>query len=109
VEAFYGPEAETLEDDLALARRIRVTRDLTAFCGLSEPTLRGERFNWNKNDDSEDELKGEEDSLLGPELAKMSDQCTYYLSRLLQPLRPSSTQVPSNRFLTVSSDKLASL
>jgi hypothetical protein len=41
VEAFYGPEAEILDDDLALARRIQVTKDLTALYGLSEPTRRG--------------------------------------------------------------------
>jgi len=37
VEAFYGPEAETLEGDLALARRIQVMKDMAALCGLWEP------------------------------------------------------------------------
>jgi hypothetical protein len=46
VEAFYGPEPETLENDLALARRIQVTKDLTALCGFSEPSRRGKRCNW---------------------------------------------------------------
>jgi hypothetical protein len=75
VEAFYGPEAETLDDDLALARRIQVTKDLTALCGLSEPTRRGKRFNWNKDDNSDDEAKQEQD-LLGPEVVKCpTDVC----------------------------------
>ena len=32
VEALYGPEVETWEGDLALARRIQVTKDMTALC-----------------------------------------------------------------------------
>jgi hypothetical protein len=40
VEALYRPEPETLEDDLALGRSIQVTKDLTALCGLSEPSRR---------------------------------------------------------------------
>lgn len=36
VEAFYGPEAETLGGDLALARRIQVMKDMAALCGLWE-------------------------------------------------------------------------
>ena len=46
VEAFYGPELETLKNDLAPARRIQVTKDLTALCGFSEPSRRGKRCNW---------------------------------------------------------------
>ena len=46
MEASYGPDAETLDDDLALTRRIQVTKDLTARCGLSEPTRRGKTFNY---------------------------------------------------------------
>jgi hypothetical protein len=37
MEAFYGPEAETLEDDLALARRIQVTKDMKALCKKTRP------------------------------------------------------------------------
>jgi hypothetical protein len=37
MEAFYGPEAETLEDDLALARRIQVTKDMMALCKKTRP------------------------------------------------------------------------
>ena len=70
VEAFYGPEAETLEGDLALARRIQVTKDMVALCGLWEPNRRGKSFNWNKDDDSDNELKQEEDPLLDPDADK---------------------------------------
>jgi hypothetical protein len=75
VEAFYGPEAETLEGDLALARRIQVTKDMTALCGLWEPNRRGRIVNWNKEDDTDDKLE-HEDSPLGPEVVKCSiDVC----------------------------------
>jgi hypothetical protein len=37
MEAFYGPEADTLEDDLALAGRIRVTKDMMALCKKTRP------------------------------------------------------------------------
>jgi hypothetical protein len=63
VEAFYGPEAETLEDNLAVAGKIRLTRDLATLCGLSGPSRRGKRFNWNKDDGNDDEHKQEEESL----------------------------------------------
>lgn len=46
VETFHGPEPETLENELALARRIQVTKDLTALYGFSEPSCRGKRCNW---------------------------------------------------------------
>jgi hypothetical protein len=46
VEAFYGPEPETLEDDLTLARRIQITKDWTALCTFSELSRRGKRCNW---------------------------------------------------------------
>jgi hypothetical protein len=75
VEAFYGPEAETLDNDLALTRRIQVTKDLTALCGLSGPNRQGKRFNWN----SDDEAKQEHD-LLSPEVVKCPiDVCIIYL------------------------------
>jgi hypothetical protein len=75
VEAFYGPEAEILEDDLALARRIQVTKELTALYGLSEPCRRGKRFNWNK-DDNNDKLKQEEETPHGPDAGKCPiDMC----------------------------------
>jgi hypothetical protein len=46
VEAFYGPGPKTPENDLAPARRIQVTKDLTALYGFSEPSRRGKRYNW---------------------------------------------------------------
>jgi len=67
VEAFYGPDAETLDGEPALNRRIQVTKDMVALCGLSEPNRRGRRFNWNKVDDCVDDddpvtIKIEDDS-----------------------------------------------
>lgn len=69
VEVFYGPKAETLENDLALARRIQVMKDMTALCGLWEPNHWGRIVNWNKEDDTNDKLK-HEDSPLGPDVVK---------------------------------------
>jgi hypothetical protein len=45
VETFYRPEAETLDNDLVLTRRIQVIKDLTALYGLSGLNRRGKRFN----------------------------------------------------------------
>jgi hypothetical protein len=33
---------------------------MTALCGLWKPNRQGKSFNWNKDDDSDDELKQEE-------------------------------------------------
>jgi hypothetical protein len=53
VEAFYGPDAETLDGKAALARRIQVTRDITMLYKLSKPSRRGKRFNWNQGDEDD--------------------------------------------------------
>jgi hypothetical protein len=91
VEAFYGPEAETLEGDLALTRRIQVTKDMTALCGLWEPNRRGKSFNWNKEDDSDDESKQEDDSLLIPDTIKCPiDVCIICLG----PCTRSGASIP---------------
>lgn len=37
VENFYGPDAETFDDDKLLARRIQVTKDMVALMQLCEP------------------------------------------------------------------------
>jgi hypothetical protein len=39
---------------------------------LSEPTRRGKRFNWNKDDNGDDEAK-QEQGLRGPEVVKCPD------------------------------------
>ena len=70
VNAFYGPEAETLEGEEALARRIQVTKDMVALCRLSEPSRRGKWPSSTMKDDSNDEPKQEVDS--NPGLDEMS-------------------------------------
>ena len=42
VEVFYGPEAETLDDNLVSARRIQVTKDLTALWAFGAFSARRE-------------------------------------------------------------------
>lgn len=61
VDAFYGPDTETLDGELALTRRIQVTKDMTALCRLWEPNRRGKRPLWDKNDDRDDETKQKDD------------------------------------------------
>lgn len=51
VENFYGPDAETFDDDKLLARRIQVTKDMVALLQLCEPNRRGNRVNWNIDDE----------------------------------------------------------
>ncbi|KAF1810945.1 hypothetical protein P152DRAFT_72353 [Eremomyces bilateralis CBS 781.70] len=52
VDAFYGPDADTLDGEQRIGRRIQVTKDMIALWGLWEPNRRGKRFDWNK--DTED-------------------------------------------------------
>ena len=59
MEAYYGPEAETSEGPASLVRRIQITTDLKTSCGLREPSRRGKRFNWNKDDDSDEDSNQE--------------------------------------------------
>ncbi|KAI2788543.1 hypothetical protein POX_e06562 [Penicillium oxalicum] len=57
VENFYGPDAEDFGEAKLLARRIQVTKDMVALLGLCEPSRRGNRVDWNfdENDDPLDE------------------------------------------------------
>jgi hypothetical protein len=85
-EAFYRPDAETLEGPLALARRIQVTVNLVTFCGLREPCRPGKGVPLDKkNDNRDEELKGEEDVLSAPPLAQVSHRCVHHLPWWLQP------------------------
>ncbi|KAJ6021273.1 hypothetical protein N7540_006777 [Penicillium herquei] len=54
VENFYGSNAENFDEDKLLARRIQVTKDMVALLRLCEPSRRGNRVNWNI--DEEDDL-----------------------------------------------------
>jgi hypothetical protein len=58
-ENFYGPDAENFEDDKLLARRIQVTKDMVALSKLCEPNRRGNRVNWDLNDDDDETEKSE--------------------------------------------------
>ncbi|CAP91150.1 Pc13g00810 [Penicillium rubens Wisconsin 54-1255] len=70
VENFYGPEAENFDEERLLARRIQVTKDMVALSQLCEPNRRGNRINWDVEDDeiekSEEPLPAEEESLECP-------------------------------------------
>ncbi|OJJ62706.1 hypothetical protein ASPSYDRAFT_65810 [Aspergillus sydowii CBS 593.65] len=70
VENFYGPEAENFDEDRLLARRIQVTKDMVALSQLCEPNRRGNRINWDVEDDvtekSEEPLPAKEESLECP-------------------------------------------
>lgn len=71
VENFYGPDAENFDEDKLLARRIQVTKDMVTLLGLCEPSRRGNRVNWNLDEDElpeppEESSLPEEDSLVCP-------------------------------------------
>ncbi|KAJ5649238.1 uncharacterized protein N7484_002961 [Penicillium longicatenatum] len=53
VENFYGPDAENFDEDKLLARRIQVTKDMVALMQLNEPSRRGNRVNWDVDDEYE--------------------------------------------------------
>jgi len=67
IENFYGPEAENFNKNRLLARRIQVTKDMVALSQLCEPNRRGNRINWDVEDDvtekSEEPLPAKEESL----------------------------------------------
>jgi hypothetical protein len=65
VEAFYGADAETLDGEEALARRIQVTTDMARLCKLSEPNRRGNRFDWDQfSEEDVDSVVSQEAELL---------------------------------------------
>lgn len=51
VENFYGPDAEDFHEDKLLARRIQVTKDMVALLLLCEPNRRGNRVNWDLDEE----------------------------------------------------------
>ena len=53
-DAFFGPDAESLDGERALARRIQVVTDMMALCNLRESSRRGKPFNWNKVETADD-------------------------------------------------------
>ncbi|KAJ5161353.1 hypothetical protein N7492_006745 [Penicillium capsulatum] len=71
VENFYGPDAENFDEDKLLARRVQVTKDMVALLELCESSRRGNRGNWDLDDDElpeqpEEPSLPEEDSLVCP-------------------------------------------
>jgi hypothetical protein len=102
VEAFYGPEAESFEEDQLLARRIQVTKDMVAFSRLCEPNRRGKRVNWEVDEESgkeeeEDHSLTQEESLRCP-----LDECIICsgMSRS-SPSNPPPHKFPPNRMDSV--------
>ena len=49
-DAFFGPDAESIDEERTLARRIQVIGDLAALCKLRQPSRRGKPFNWSKEE-----------------------------------------------------------
>jgi hypothetical protein len=47
-DAFFGPDAESTDEQKSLARRIQAVSDITALCKLRETCRRGKPFKWNK-------------------------------------------------------------
>ena len=88
-DAFFGPEAETLTGEEALARRIQVIEDLVGLCPLEEPSLRAKKRKWSEVEDDSDadsdansdaSLKQEEENTLSPQHDSFeftTDQCIF--------------------------------
>lgn len=51
VENFYGSDAEDFHEDKLLARRIQVTKDMVALLLLCEPNRRGNRVDWDLDEE----------------------------------------------------------
>jgi hypothetical protein len=47
-DVFFGPDAESTDEQKSLTRRIQAVSDLTALCKLREASRRGKPFKWNK-------------------------------------------------------------
>lgn len=100
VENFYGPEAENFNEDELLARRIQVTKDMVALSQLCEPNRRGNRVNWDIDEDeigkSEEPLPPEEDSLECPTDVALSVAVYLVVQRLILHVNlPPSEQILS--------------
>jgi hypothetical protein len=86
-DAFFGPDAESLDGERALARRIQVVTDLAALCELRESSRRGKPFNWNKGEEIAD------DSILHPDIEDIKTVNPSLPSPPVSP-RPSADQCP---------------
>lgn len=75
VENFFGPDAENYDEDKLLARRIQVTKDMVALLELCEPSRRGNRVNWNFDDDELPEQPEETSFPEGDSLVCPTDVC----------------------------------
>jgi hypothetical protein len=93
VDAFLGPEAESMTGKEALTQRIQVVRDLAALCVLRELSRRGKAFNWNRVEPIEDTKISNSDKdvvkaveaasptlLTPPSPQPSSEQCPFYFS-----------------------------
>jgi hypothetical protein len=49
-DAFFGPNAESIDGKSTLVRRIQVIGDLITLYKLRQPFRRGKSFNWNKEE-----------------------------------------------------------
>jgi hypothetical protein len=76
-------EAENFNEDKLLARRIQVTKDMVTLSQLCEPNRRGNRINWDVEDNEtekyEESLPVKEESLECP-----TDVCIFYSAALMR-------------------------
>jgi hypothetical protein len=100
---FYGPDAENFDEDKLLARRIQVTKDMVALLRLCEPNRRGNRVNWNI-DDQDDLLDQPEDS---PAPEEETMKCPTNICIICCGLsRQSSSNLPPHEFSSKRQDSL---
>jgi hypothetical protein len=86
VVSFFDPDAESIDGESTLTRRIQVIGDRAALCKLRQPSRRGKPFNWNKEKTANDAIPQREDE----------DVKTRKTSSPTSPVspRPSADQCP---------------
>ena len=111
-DAFFGPDAESIDGERTLTRRIQVVGDLAALCKLSQPSRRGKPFNWNKEEKTANDaiLQREDEDIktrkTSPPMSPVSprpsaDQCPFcFFEEGLSPedrMRPYARSSPAAR------------
>jgi hypothetical protein len=103
VENFYGPDAEDFHVDKLLTRRIQVTKDMVALLLLCEPSRRGNRVNWDLDEEEKmpieqpEQLASDDDTQICP-----TDVCIICFGES----RRSASNPPPHKFPSKRPDSL---
>ncbi|KAJ6045745.1 uncharacterized protein N7446_012609 [Penicillium canescens] len=103
VENFYGPDAEDFHVDKLLTRRIQVTKDMVALLLLCELSRRGNRVNWDLDEEANipieqaEQLASDDDTQICP-----TDVCIICFGES----RRSASNPPPHKFPSKRLDSL---